>query len=87
MTLGPRWFIACVVIVSASAPAVPAAPLYRVHWTAPGWYVVEDNPGGLFLYAGPHETATVCERDKPADEEEAIFECQRLDDRPDWDRD
>lgn len=55
-----------------------------VHWTGPGWYVVEDNPGGLFLIFGPVGDEPTCIAAMPPDEEEAIFECKVFQEKPSW---
>ena len=52
---------------------------------APGWYVVEDDPHGKFVKAGPFADEAACKRARPRDhDEDGEIRCLNLAARPAW---
>jgi hypothetical protein len=77
--------IARAAAIAFAALSIVSAQAYGVRWTGAGWYVVDDNPGGLVLFLGPIADEAACNAVRPPDEEYAIFECKYFQERPNWD--
>lgn len=80
-----RRALVCAIVSALWLMPVAFAEDYGVWWTAPGWYVVDDNPGGKVLLLGPFEDQAACKEKQPPDEEFAIFSCAFFAERPSWD--
>jgi hypothetical protein len=76
-----RIVLALAVAAAALSPGVSAEP----YWKGPGWYVVADTIVGPFVWQGPYDSQDKCEAAKPADEEDADYACEYLNERPSWD--
>jgi hypothetical protein len=64
--------------LAGTAHAVPV-------WTAPGWYQVADTIVGPFVWKGPFASEPDCRATLPPDEEDAVYTCEYLNERPSWD--
>ena len=80
-----RRFIGYAAFIAALFLSITPAHAYGVWWTGAGWYVVDDNPGGLALFLGPFEGEALCKNEVPPKEEYAVFECNFFGERPSWD--
>jgi hypothetical protein len=76
-----RVALACAMAVLALSPAVSAEP----YWKGPGWYVVADTIVGPFVWQGPYDSKDACDAAKPANEEDADYACEYLNEQPSWD--
>jgi hypothetical protein len=70
-----------VALVCASAFAAQAEPM----WKGPAWYVVADTIVGAFVWQGPYASKEACDAARPANEEDADYVCEWLNERPSWD--
>jgi hypothetical protein len=56
-----------------------------LQWNGAGWYVTADNFGGVWLLNGPFADEASCRANVPADDDDAIYGCAYLRERPDLD--
>jgi len=73
------------VLIAAASIALAAAAVAEPKWTSPGWYQVADTIVGPFVWAGPFADQQSCQASLPANEEDADYTCQYLNERPSWD--
>lgn len=76
-----RLWTALAAVSFAFATAAVAEPV----WTAPGWYQTADTIVGPFVWKGPFASESECRETLPPDEEDAVYTCEYLNERPSWD--
>ncbi len=76
-----RIALCAVVLAAALAATASASPA----WNGAGWYVVADTIVGPFVWKGPYASKDECEPNRPANEEDADYDCEYLSEQPNWD--
>ncbi len=74
-----------VAIIAACAIAFAGAALAAPLWTRPAWYVVADTIVGPFVWMGPYDSKEACDAVRPANEEDADYVCEYLNEQPSFD--
>jgi hypothetical protein len=69
------------ILLCAGTGAALAEPM----WKGAAWYVVADTIVGPFVWSGPYASKEECEPKRPANEEDADYVCEYLNERPSWD--
>lgn len=72
-------------ILAATAFALATAAQAEPYWKGAGRYVVADTIMGPFVWQGPYDSKETCDASKPANEEDADYVCEYLNERPSWD--
>ncbi|MCE9522136.1 MAG: hypothetical protein K8S25_06855 [Alphaproteobacteria bacterium] len=80
-----RKTIAAAALALAAFAVAHVAAAAEPVWQEPGWYVVADTIVGPFVWTGPYADQPACEAQKPANEEDADYACEFLNERPSWD--
>jgi hypothetical protein len=69
----------------ALSAALAATAVAEPHWKGAAWYVVADTIVGPFVWQGPYASKEECDAARPANEEDADYACEYLNERPSWD--
>ena len=77
--------IASALVAALFLSGASSAHAEAVQWNGMGWYVTADNPGGVWLVKGPFADEGNCKASVPADDDDAIYGCVYLSERPDLD--
>jgi hypothetical protein len=72
--------IAIAVLLAATASAKE-----DLHWSGAGWYGVGDDMFGQWIMTAPLPDEASCKAGQPADNEDAVYACEYLTEKPGWD--
>lgn len=73
--------LAAMLFLSGASSAYAEA----VQWNGAGWYVTADNFGEVWFVNGPFADEASCKANVPPDDDDAIYGCAYLSERPDLD--
>ena len=74
-----------VIALAAASLAIAAVAQATPVWTTPGWYQIADTIVGPFVWKGPFASESDCRETLPQNEEDADYDCEYLNERPDYD--
>ena len=72
-------------VIAVASLALSVAAVAEPKWTSPAWYQVADTVYGWVLLAGPFADQQSCQATLPANDDEADYMCQYLNERPSYD--
>jgi hypothetical protein len=72
-------------LVAALLSAAPASSTGAQSWNGAGWYVVADTGVGRFILGNPMPDLTSCMAVRPPNDDDIVYICLDLKDRPSWD--